>query len=106
MIRYNGYLIWGKAVRVRPNGLEWWGSQAGVFTSSGKNNILIKHLDEGFIFESKEGAEAHGLELCKKRVDENYRQVMTYKKAGADFQSRFNKATAQAEQMKKGLTNL
>jgi hypothetical protein len=71
VIPYKGYLIWGKAVRVHPKAPEWWRSQGGIFRNAGKGSTHIKHLDEGFIFESKEAAEGHGLELCKNWVDEN-----------------------------------
>jgi hypothetical protein len=71
MIPYKGYVICGKAVRVHPNTPQLWRSQGGVFTKIGKGSSNIKHLDAGFVFESKEAAEAHGLELCKKWVDQN-----------------------------------
>jgi hypothetical protein len=71
MVRYKGYLIVGKALRVHPTSPEWWRSQGGVFANKQQEYIHIKHLDVGFIFESKQAAEAHGLELCKKWVDEN-----------------------------------
>jgi hypothetical protein len=58
-------------VREYPNAPEWWRSQGSVFTSAGKSSTHIKHLDEGFIFESKEAAETHGLELCKRWVEQN-----------------------------------
>jgi hypothetical protein len=49
---------------------QWWRSQGSVFTKSPEGSVHIKHL-EGVIFESKQVAEAHGVELCKKWVDEN-----------------------------------
>jgi hypothetical protein len=70
MIPYKGYLIRGKAVRVHPNVPQWWRSQGSVFANAGKGSSKIKHL-EGGIFASKETAEAHGFELCKKWVDGN-----------------------------------
>jgi hypothetical protein len=69
MIPYKGYLIRGMAVRVHPNSPDWR-SQGDVFVNSSEGSIHIKHL-EGVIFESKEAAEAHGLELCKEWLDEN-----------------------------------
>jgi hypothetical protein len=71
MVRYKGYVIVGKALRVHPTSPEWWRSQGGVFANKKQKYIHIKHLDAGFIFESKQAAESHGLELCKKWVDEN-----------------------------------
>jgi hypothetical protein len=71
MIPYKGYLIWGKAVRVNPNlPDDAWRSHGDVFVNSSNGSIHIKHL-EGVIFGSKEAAEAHGLELCKKWLGEN-----------------------------------
>jgi hypothetical protein len=75
MIPYKGYLIRGKAVRVHPKSPEWWRSQGSVFTGRAEGSIQLKRLDEGFIFESKKIAEAHGLELCKKWVDQNLKPI-------------------------------
>jgi hypothetical protein len=75
MIPYKGYLIRGKAVRVHPKSPEWWRSQGSVFTARAEGSIQLKRLDEGFIFESKKIAEAHGLELCKKWVDQNLKPI-------------------------------
>jgi hypothetical protein len=75
MIPYKGYLIRGKAVRVHPNSPEWWRSQGSVFTAGPEGSTHLKQLDEGFIFESKKAAEAHGLELSKKWVDENLKPI-------------------------------
>ena len=75
MIPYKGYLIRGKAVRVHPTSPEWWRSQGGVFSNDPGGSMHIKHLDEGFIFESKKAAEAHGLKLCKKWIDENVKSI-------------------------------
>jgi hypothetical protein len=70
MIPYKGYIIRGKAVTVHPHSPEWWRSHGDVFVNSSNGSIHIKHL-EGVICESKEAAEAHGLELCKKWLEEN-----------------------------------
>lgn len=71
MIPYKGYLIWGETVRVHPKATPtWYRSQGTVFTNNPTGSIKIKQL-EGVIFESKEAAEAHGLELCKEWVDDN-----------------------------------
>jgi hypothetical protein len=71
MVQYKGYLILGKALRVYPNSPDWWRSQGSILTNDEQGSIHIKHLDVGFIFESKKAAEAHGLELCRKWVDKN-----------------------------------
>jgi hypothetical protein len=70
MIQYKGYFILGGAVKIPPNSPAWWRSQGSVFTNTPEGAVLIKQL-EGVIFESKQAAEAHGLELCKKWIDEN-----------------------------------
>jgi hypothetical protein len=70
MVQYKGYLILGKALRVDPSSPDWWRSQGSVYTDSSEGSVHIKQL-EGVIFESKQAAEAHGLELCKKWIDEN-----------------------------------
>jgi hypothetical protein len=70
MVPYKDYLIRGKAVRVNPNSQDGWRSHGDVFVNSSNGSIHIKHL-EGVIFGSKEAAEAHGLELCKKWLGEN-----------------------------------
>ena len=74
MIRYKGYLVLRKALRLHPNSPDWWRSQGSVFTDSPQGSIHIKHL-EGVIFESQQAAEAHGLGLCKKWVDENLKSI-------------------------------
>jgi hypothetical protein len=67
MVSYKGYLIVGEALKLHA---DWWRSQGSVYTNSPEGTIHFKQL-EGVIFESKEAAEAHGLELCKKWVDGN-----------------------------------
>jgi hypothetical protein len=70
MVPYKGYLIVGNALPVYPNSSGWWRSQGRVFTNAQDGSVLVKTL-EGVIFESKKAAEAQGLELCKKWVEEN-----------------------------------
>jgi hypothetical protein len=67
MVFYKGYLIVGEALKLHA---DWWRSQGCVYTNSPEGTIHVKQL-EGVIFESKKAAEAHGLELCKKWVNEN-----------------------------------
>jgi hypothetical protein len=70
MIPYKGFTIFGKAMRVLPGSPGWWRSEGSVFTDTPEGSIHFKLL-EGAIFESKEAAEAHGLEICKEWVDQN-----------------------------------
>jgi hypothetical protein len=70
VVQYKGLLIVGNALRLHPTATGWWRSQGSVFTNTPEGSVHIKLL-EGVIFESKQAAEAHGLELCKKWVDEN-----------------------------------
>jgi hypothetical protein len=62
-------------LRVHPRSPEWWRSQGSIFTNVPHGFIPIKHLDQGFIFESRKAAETHGLELSKKWVDENLMSI-------------------------------
>jgi hypothetical protein len=71
MVRYKGYLIVGRALSVPP---AWWRSEGSVFTNSPEASNHIKQV-EGVIFESKQAAEAHGLELCKKWIAENLKST-------------------------------
>jgi hypothetical protein len=67
-VEYKGYLIFGNALRVHPTSSDWWRSQGNVFTNTQEGSILSKQL-EGVIFESKQAAEIHGLELCRQWID-------------------------------------
>ena len=70
MVQYKGYLMVGMALRVHPDSPERWRSQGSIFTNDEQGSIRIKHVDAGFIFESKKAAEAHGLELDRLSADE------------------------------------
>ena len=50
--------------------LPYPGSQGNVFTNTPEGSTLSKRLG-GAILESKQAAEAHGLRLCKKWINEN-----------------------------------
>ena len=71
MVQSKGYLMVGMAFEGPSRSPERWRSQGSIFTNDEQGSIRIKHVDAGFIFESKKAAEAHGLELCKKWIDEN-----------------------------------
>ena len=66
---YKGYLISGKALVIHRNSPDWR-SQGNVFTKTREGSLLVKRI-EGSIFEAKQLAEAHGLALCKKWIDQN-----------------------------------
>ena len=68
-VEYKGYLIFGNALRVHPTLSDWWRSQGSVYSNAQEGSVLIKCLD-GVIFESQRAAQDHGLELCKKWIDE------------------------------------
>jgi hypothetical protein len=70
MVEYKGYFIFGKALRVHPTSSDRWRSQGSVYTNTQAGSVLIKSLD-GVTFESQRAAQDHGLELCKKWIDEN-----------------------------------
>jgi hypothetical protein len=74
MVKYKDYWIFGPAQIVHPNSPAWR-SQGTVFEETPQGSIvLIKRL-EGAIFESKQAAKDHGLEISKKWVDENLKPV-------------------------------
>ena len=52
----------------------YWASQGSVYTNTPEGSILIKRLRRT-IFESKQDAEAHGLKLCRKWIDENLKSI-------------------------------
>jgi hypothetical protein len=68
MAEYKGYFVFGKAEMIPASSPGWWHSQGNVFTNTQEGSILIKQL-EGVIFESKQAAEIHGLELCRQWID-------------------------------------
>ena len=69
MPEYKGYIIFGIALRVHHTSSDRWRSQGSVYTNTQEGFILIERLD-GVILESQRAAQDHGLELCKKWVDE------------------------------------
>jgi hypothetical protein len=69
MMEYKGYLLLGRAQVIHPGSPDWR-SQGIVFTKTPQGSFMIKRLD-GAVCHSKRAAEAHGLELGKKWIDEN-----------------------------------
>ena len=72
MERYKGFLISGSAVPTFATGFDWY-SQGSILCPGRLCSILEVKRIQGPIFNSKEAAEQHGLELCKdwinKRLD-------------------------------------
>ena len=71
MIRYKGYLVLRNALRLIET-RQTGGARRAVFLRTARRGD--PHLD-GVIFESQQAAEAHGLGLCKKWVDENLKSI-------------------------------
>jgi hypothetical protein len=68
MVSYRGYLIYGKALVIRP---EAWRSLGVICAKTSRGSIIeIRHL-EGTVFDTREAAEENGLELCKNWLDKN-----------------------------------
>jgi hypothetical protein len=66
--RYKDFLISGSAVPTFATGFEWYSQ--GTILRPGRltSNVEVKRI-EGLIFNSKEEAEQHGLELCKNWIN-------------------------------------
>jgi hypothetical protein len=62
--RYQDFLIAGSAIPTFATGFDWY-SQGTVFRSGHLGSIVEIRRIRGVIFNSKEEAEQHGLELCK-----------------------------------------
>jgi len=69
MERYRGFLIAGSAVPRFTTGFDW-DSQGIIFRSGRLGWIVEIKLIKGPIVNSKDGAEEHGLKLCKDWVDD------------------------------------
>ena len=68
MERYKGFLISGSAVPTFATGFDWY-SQGTILRPGRLGSIVEVKRIEGPIFNSKEAAEEHGLQLCKKWID-------------------------------------
>jgi hypothetical protein len=66
--RYKGFLITGTAKPTIATGFDWY-SQGIVLRPGRLSSIIEVKRIEGPIFNSKEAAEQHGLELCKDWID-------------------------------------
>jgi hypothetical protein len=66
--RYKGFLIDGSAVPTFATGFDWYSQ--GIILRPGRltSIVEVKHI-EGGVFNSKEAAEQHGLQLCKDWID-------------------------------------
>jgi hypothetical protein len=65
---YKGYRIHGTA-RAMPDSPAWR-SEGTIFVERGQGSVIqIQHF-QGSIFKDKQVAEAHGLVLCRKWIDE------------------------------------
>lgn len=67
--QYNGFLIAGSAVPDFAIRFDWY-SQGIVLRPGRLSSIVEVKRIEGPIFNSKEAAEQHGLELCRDWIDE------------------------------------
>jgi hypothetical protein len=66
--RYKGFLITGTAVPTFATGFDWY-SQGTILRPGRFSSIVEIKRIQGPIFNSKEEAESHGLELCKDWID-------------------------------------
>jgi hypothetical protein len=66
--RYKGFLIAGSAVPDFATKFDWY-SQGTIFRRGNLSSIVEIKRIQGPIFNSKEEAESHGLELCKDWID-------------------------------------
>jgi hypothetical protein len=66
--RYKGFLIDGSAVPTFATGFDWY-SQGLVLRPGRVSSIVEFKRIDGPVFNSKEKAERHGLQLCKDWID-------------------------------------
>jgi hypothetical protein len=67
--RYKDFLIAGSAIPTFATGFDWY-SQGTVFHTGHLGSIVEIGRIQGVIFNSKEEAAQHGLELCKYWINE------------------------------------
>ena len=68
MKRYKGFLIDGSAMPAFATGFDWY-SQGTILRPGCLGSVLEIKRIRGPIFNSKEAAEQHGLQLCKDWID-------------------------------------
>jgi hypothetical protein len=66
--RYKDFLIAGSAIPTFATGFDWY-SQGTIFRRGHPSSIVEIRRIRGVIFNSKEEAEQHGLELCKSWIN-------------------------------------
>ena len=66
--RYKGFLIDGSAVPTFATGFDWY-AQGTILRPGRLGSIVEIKRIQGPIFNSKEAAEEHGLQLCKDWID-------------------------------------
>ena len=66
--RYKDSLIAGSAIPNFATGFDWY-SQGTIFRRGHLGSVVEIRSIRGVIFNSKEGAEQHGLELCKSWIN-------------------------------------
>jgi hypothetical protein len=66
--RYKDFLISSSAVPTFATGFEWY-SQGTILRPGRLSSIVVVKRIQGPIFNSKEEAEQHGLQLCKDWID-------------------------------------
>jgi hypothetical protein len=79
--RYKDFLIAGSAIPTFATGFDWY-SQGTIFRTGCLSSIVEIKRIQGPIFNSKEAAEEHGLELCKDWID---KRPLTIQKHNARF---------------------
>jgi hypothetical protein len=65
---YKGFLIDGSAVPTFATGFDWY-SQGIILRPGRLSSIVEVQRIQSPIFNSKEAAEEHGLQLCKEWID-------------------------------------
>ena len=66
--RYKNFLIAGSAIPHFVTGFDWY-SQGTIFRRGQVGSIVEIRRIRGVIFNNKEEAEQHGLELCKSWIN-------------------------------------
>ena len=66
--RYKGFLIDGSAVPTFATGFDWY-SQGIILRPGRLSSIVEVKRIKGPIFNSKDAAEEHGLQLCRDWID-------------------------------------